>query len=50
MKQMSMELYPARLRRGRGAIEGGREVGREGSEWEAVQKNEEMKVRMGKVE
>lgn len=41
-----MELYPARLRRGRGAMEGGRKDGREGSEWEAPgKKDEEMKVR-----
>lgn len=45
-----MELYPARLRRGRGAMEGGRKDGREGSEWEAVEKDEERKVRIGKVE
>lgn len=43
MKQMSMELYPARLHRGRGVM--GREGGR-GSRSESVEGDEEMKVRM----
>lgn len=43
-----MELYPARLRTGRGG-DGRWESGcREGSEWEAVGKDEEKRVRMGR--
>lgn len=44
MKQMSMELYPARLHRGRGVMGGG------GSESQAVEEDKEMKVRMKKWE
>lgn len=48
MKQMSMELYPARLRRGRGVMGRGA-CGGGGSESEAVGEDKEMKVRMRKV-
>lgn len=41
-----MELYPARLHRGRGVM--GR--GRGGSELQAVEEDKEMKVRMKKWE
>lgn len=43
MKQMSMELYPARLHRGRG------EMGRGWAESEEVEEGKEMKVRMKKL-